>query len=90
MENLKKIALENIRDFIKATPKDEILARLAILSNGYDQGYLVSSIISEDFINYCNRDLPIQEMDIIKVNWPDIAYYFQNNIINPQNQRVFL
>ncbi len=90
MEDLKKIALENIRNFIKVTPKNEILSRLAILSSGSDEGYLVSSIISEDFINFCNRDLPIEEMDVVKVNWTDIAYFFQNNINNPQNKRVFL
>ena len=90
MEDLKKIALENIRNFIKVTPKNEILSRLAILSSGSDEGYIESSIISEDFINFCNRDLPIEEMDVVKVNWTDIAYFFQNNINNPQNKRVFL
>lgn len=90
MEDLKKIALENIRNFIKVTPKNDILSRLAVLSGDSKEGYLISSIISEDFINYCNRDLPIEEMVVVKVNWPDIAYFFQNNFQNPQNMRVFL
>lgn len=89
MEDLKKIALENIRNFIKVTPKKDILSRLAILSGDSKEGYVISSIISEDFINYCNRDLPIEEMVVVQVNWPDIAYFFQNNFQNPQNKRVF-
>ena len=89
MEDLKKIALENIRNFIKVTPKNEILSRLKILSSGHTDGYLISSIINDEFINLCNKDLPIEEMVAIKVHWPDIAYFFQNNFNNPQNMRVF-
>ncbi len=89
MENLKKIALENIKIFIKGTPKNEILARLKYLSTQGSDGYLMSSIISDEFINLCNKDLPIEEIVSIKVNWPDIAYFFQNNQNNPLNKRVF-
>lgn len=89
MEDLKKIALENIKIFIKGTPKNEILARLKYLSTQGSDGYLMSSIISDEFINLCNKDLPIEEIVSIKVNWPDIAYFFQNNQNNPLNKRVF-
>ncbi|WP_310560683.1 hypothetical protein [Flavobacterium sp.] len=86
MEDLKKIALENIRNFIKVTPRNEILSRLEILSReGSIDGYLISSIINDEFINLCNKNLPIEEMVAVKVHWPDIAYFFQNNINNPQN-----
>lgn len=89
MEDLKKIALENIRNFIKVTPRNEILSRLENLSSGSIDGYLISSIINDEFINLCNKDLPIEEMVAVQVDWPDIAYFFQNNINNPQNMRVF-
>ena len=88
MEDLKKIALENIRNFIKVTPKKDILSRLAILSGDSKEGYVISSIISEDFINYCNRDLPIEEMVVVQVNWPDIAYFFHNNFVSKSSFAV--
>lgn len=48
MEDLKKIALENIRNFIKVTPKSEILSRLEILSSGHTDGYLIMLTIKID------------------------------------------
>ena len=36
-------------------------------------------LTDDEFINLCNKDLPIEEMVPIKVHWPDIAYFFENN-----------
>ncbi len=61
MEDLKKIALENIRNFIKVTPKNEILSRLAILSSGSDEGlnkrHIFASTKTNDMIIAVNGSI---------------------------------
>lgn len=90
MVDLKRKALENIRNFVKNTPREEILQKLGDISNKSVEGYFIKDILGAEFISLFCDGIKLKELTSVDIppNSND-NYEYQINLIKTRKKASF-